>query len=303
MSRRDSELTTESLLVLGAGGQVGRALRDCAPARGVSPTFLDRSHLDITDRDAVARALRGARPGMVINAAAFTDVDGAERQPDCAFAVNRDGPANLADVCAGEGIPLIHLSTDFVFDGTSDRPYGEEAPVCPISVYGQSKAEGEEAVRARLDCHIIVRTSWLFSPYGRNFVKAILRRSGEGQDLCVVNDQTGGPTDAASVAQALIDLGTLVGRGREPWGVYHYCGAPAVSRFAFAEAILDADRRFRVRRPRLRAVTTSEYPTAARRPANAVLDCSRILREFGIGQPDWRPGLARVVEHCRGGCA
>lgn len=301
MGGDDEPLTRGRLLVLGAGGQVGRALRQRAGARRPAPLFLDRRGLDVTDAGAVTDMVRARRPDVVINVAAYTDVDGAEAASATAFAVNRDGPGFLAEACAASGAALLHVSTDYVFDGLSDRDYREDDPVCPLGVYGLSKAAGEAAVGERLDRHLIVRTSWVFSPWRANFVTTILRLAGEQGEMRVVDDQIGGPTDADSVAETLLVLADAVGRGVADWGVYHFSATPPLSRHAFAEEIVAARGPAAGRRPRLTPVATSEYPTPARRPVRAVLDCARIGRVFGVAQPDWRPGLVRVVEARRGG--
>ncbi len=283
-------------VVLGAAGQVGMALREQPAPGDLAMTFLDRRDLDITDGERMARVVAEANPAVVVNAAAYTDVDGAETASATAFAVNRDGPAILAQACDKAAACLIHLSSDFVFDGAAGRPYREDDPVSPRGVYARSKAEGEEAVRTRLERHLILRTSWVFGPHRRNFVRAILERAGAGRELRVVDDQIGDPTAAADIACVLLVLAAAAARGECQWGVYHYSGRPAVSRHDLAAEILARARPRMEHIPRLSPVSTADYPSPAPRPAYSSLDCGRISRVFGIEQPDWRPPLARAVE-------
>jgi dTDP-4-dehydrorhamnose reductase len=283
------------VLVIGAGGQLGRELmlrRDAArwPIVGFS-----RGELDIRDRDGVRRAITDTAPALVINAAAYTEVDKAESECQAAFAVNRDGPANLATACAEAAIPLLHVSTDYVFDGRKEGPYVESDPAAPLSVYGASKLAGEEAVRACLEQHVILRTAWVFGAHGANFVKTIARLAGERPEFGVVDDQLGGPTPAGSIAEALLAVADATGTGNARWGTYHFCGAPATSRCGFARAIVDAAGPYLGRRIVVRPVAAADHPLPARRPANSVLDCGKIGEAFGIVPRPWRAALAEVV--------
>ena len=205
------------LLVTGANGQVGHALA-ALDGPGLTMVALDRARLGITDEEAVRRVVRTHAPDAVINAAAYTAVDRAESEPEAAFAVNRDGPAHLAAACAEAGVPLLHISTDYVFGGTKAEPYVETDPVAPLGVYGQSKWAGEEAVRARLPQHIILRTAWVFSDHGSNFVKTMLRLGREREVLRVVADQHGGPTAASDIAEALVAIARQVIAEPGRWG-------------------------------------------------------------------------------------
>jgi dTDP-4-dehydrorhamnose reductase len=236
-------------------------------------------------------------PTLIINAAAYTKVDQAESEPSAAFAVNGDGPAHLADVCYALGIAMIHVSTDFVFDGHKGSPYREDDPPAPLSVYGQSKLAGEEAVRERLDRHVMIRTAWLYAVYGHNFVKTILRLAAEKETLRVVNDQHGCPTLASDLAQAIL---TIAGRIHRPqaavWGTYHYCGQGATTWYGFAQAIVQFARQFMpLKVQTLEAIPTTQYPTPARRPANSVLDCSKIETAFGISTQPWKQRLEATL--------
>lgn len=287
------------LLVTGAGGQVGHALCAQADAAALPCRGVDHAALDIADAAAVAACLRDAAPRVVANCAAWTDVDGAERNPGAALAANRDGPAVLAAACAAAGIPLLHLSTDHVFDGSGARPWREEDTCAPLGIYGQGKAAGEAAIRERLDRHLILRTSWVFSARGRNFVTAILARARAGGELAVVDDQVGGPTPAPALASALLELaGRCLAGDALPWGTYHLAGQPFVSRHALALAIVGAARArgLLAAAPALREIAAADWPGSALRPTNARLDSGRALRALGLVAPDWRAGLAEVLD-------
>lgn len=284
------------VLVAGGAGQVGRALRDLPAKRDVMLDFAGRDRLDITSSHQINQALDGFQPDVVINVTAYTDVDGAEGAAETAYAVNRDGPAMLAAACDERGVILIHLSTDFVFDGNAKRPYREDDPVNPLGIYGDSKAEGEKAITERLERHIIVRTSWVFSAYRKNFVKSILRLAMEKSELRVVDDQVGAPTAASDIVTALINIALAVSDGEKAWGIYHFCGAPALSRYKFATAIVETARPLLKKMPRLVPSISSDNPYPALRPAFADLNCNRIREQFDISQPDWQGPMAKVIE-------
>ena len=285
----------KTVLVVGAGGQVGRALCARNGRDRVNIVGLTRAELDITDLDLV-RASVAARPfAAVINAAAYTAVDRAESDAAAAYAINRDGPHNLAVACAERGVPLLHISTDYVFDGTAAGAYREDDPVGPTGVYGISKLEGEEAVRAAHPHHIILRTAWVYAASTGNFVATMLRLAAERPELRVVADQRGGPTEAGAIADALLSIVGQLEQGRL-WGTYHFSGAPAVTWHGFAEAIVAVGAARLPQVPVVTAIGTADYPTPARRPANSVLDCSKIEAQFGIRQPDWQASLGTIVE-------
>ena len=232
------------------------------------------------------------KPDLVINAAAYTAVDKAESEPELAFAVNRDGPAALAEACQAIGAPLIHVSTDYVFDGSKRGAYVEEDPVNPASVYGASKEAGESAIRARLPAHVIIRSSWIYAPMGQNFVRTMLRLGRERPELRVVDDQTGSPTAAEELARAVQGAaGALLAGGRD-YGTFHFAGSGSTSWFGLAEAIFELAEG---PRPRLIPIPTSGYPTPARRPANSVLDSSKFARLYGVTARPWRDSLARCL--------
>jgi dTDP-4-dehydrorhamnose reductase len=283
------------ILVFGAAGQIGREVcRGGWPSRyAVLP--LDRKVIDITKSAAVDAILAREAPNLAINLAAYTAVDRAESEADAAWAVNCAGAAHIAAACAESKTSLIHLSTDYVFDGRKPVPYQEGDAVNPLGVYGSSKEAGERAVRAALTQHVILRTAWVFGAYGTNFVKTMLRLAAERPLLRVVADQRGCPTAAADIAAALMVIAERIERGEATWGTYHFAGADAVSWHGFAEAIVDLAAPQLATRPQVEPIITDQYPTPARRPMNSVLDCRKIDEAFGILAPPWRVGLAGVI--------
>jgi dTDP-4-dehydrorhamnose reductase len=283
------------LLVLGAGGQVGHELRRLAWPADYRVAAFDRAGVDITQGEAVAAAFDCERPDIVINAAAYTAVDRAESEPDIAWAGNCAGPGHLAAACRAAGIPLIHISTDYVFDGSKQGPYREDDPVNPLGVYGHSKEAGDRAVREALPEHVILRTAWVYSAHGHNFVKTMLRVAAERPVLRVVADQIGSPTSAGDIAGAIAAIVRRVAAGDRRWGTYHFAGGGAVTWHGFAEAIFELAALWRGAAPKVEAITTADYPTPARRPANSVLDCRHIGEAFGIAPRPWREALAEVI--------
>lgn len=285
-----------SILITGAGGQVGRELVLRGGPHGV--VGLDHRALDIRDRNAVAASIRSNSARILINAAAYTAVDKAESESDAAYAINRDGSAALADACAESGIPLLHLSTDFVFDGHKTGAYSESDPTGPIGVYGASKCAGEAAIRERHNAHLILRVSWVFGAHGNNFVRTMMRLGAERGELRVVDDQYGGPTHAGAIADTLLALANrhLVGEIFN-WGTYHYTGGPVISWHGFAETIFREAYAVGMlpRLPLVHRITTAEYPTPARRPANSALDCSRIRTQLGMSPVEWLAGLRETL--------
>ena len=285
------------ILLTGAGGQVGWAVVGQASAAGLSVADFDRAALDITDSIAVDTAIGDVAPRVVVNAAAYTAVDRAESDAEAAFAVNRDGAANLAYACAAQSVPLIHLSTDYVFDGSKATPYTEEDAVAPLGVYGASKWAGEEAVRTAETDAVILRTAWVYGVHGHNFVKTILRLARKRAELRVVDDQFGTPTYAGDLADAILTLAhRLCTDGAPPhgFGTFHATNAGATTWCGFAQAIVDAaippdDR------PAVTVITTAEYPTPARRPANSVLDCGKLARVYDLTLRPWQAALGAML--------
>jgi dTDP-4-dehydrorhamnose reductase len=286
-----------TILVFGSGGQLGTELLRAAWPAGLTIVGLPRAACDIADPAAVAAALDVHRPHLIVNAAAYTAVDRAENEAAAAYRINRDGPETLGAAAFGQGIAVIHVSTDYVFDGCKQGAYHESDPTGPLGIYGLSKLDGETALAAATPDHVILRTSWVFGAQGSNFVKTMLRLAGERPTLSVVGDQRGCPTPADSLGQAIAAVTGAILDGNPGRGIYHLCGDQPISWHGFAAAIFEnvAARGGKV--PVLQAIPTTSYPTAARRPANSVLDCRRIEADFGIAPLDWRLGLARLLEH------
>jgi dTDP-4-dehydrorhamnose reductase len=289
-----------NVVVVGSGGMLGWEVVELLKGAGHNVAALDIPQIDITKRESVRSVLGGiGSPGLLINCAAYTAVDKAESEPEAAFAANRDGPANLADECERLRIPLIHISTDYVFNGKSERPYREEDAADPLNVYGLSKWEGEEAVRSRLARHLIVRTSWLYGSRGQNFVKTMLKLGKEREELKVVSDQYGCPTWSCDLAGCLVRIGerTLSGSEKVPWGTYHFCGEGITTWYHFTLAILDeARRRESARIAVVSPVPSSSYPTIAARPMYSALDCGKIEASLGIAPPPWEKSLAGLMD-------
>jgi dTDP-4-dehydrorhamnose reductase len=283
-------VTRPTILLTGVGGQVGYELARLLPAHG-EVALLDRSRLDLADADAIRATVRAIKPELIVNAAAYTAVDQAEREPELADAINATAPAIFAEEAKRLGAILIHYSTDYVFDGNASAPYGEDAATDPLSVYGRSKLNGEHAIAATEGANVVLRTSWVYGLRGRNFLLTIRRLAAERDELSIVADQFGVPNWSRALAAA---TAALVGRGlpylSERRGLYHLSGTGTASWFEFARAILGA-----VDRPRLVAITTAQYPTAARRPAYAVLSADKFTRTFGFGLPGWRAMLHDCV--------
>ncbi len=291
------------ILVFGNAGQVSRAIVRAAPKVGIEVTALGRKHADITDGAAVRDAVARVRPAAVVNAAAHTAVDRAEGEPGAAFAANAEGAGHVAEACQMAAIPLVHISTDYVFDGRKQGGYVETDPVNPLGVYGRSKLAGERAVATACSRHLILRTSWVYSSDGNNFVRTMLRLAEERKELSVVDDQHGCPTTADDLAALVCALlarpDGLDGR----WGVYHAAGSGATSWFGFASEV------FRQREelvgpepPVVHAVPTSANPTPAPRPANSVLDCGLLRTTFGLDVPFWSDSLRRCLRTLLGVC-
>lgn len=278
------------LLVFGKTGQVATELQRRLPA-GVQAVFLGRDHADLTDPAACAAAIADGRTEAVINAAAWTAVDKAESEEALASVVNGDAPTAMAQACAKARIPFLHISTDYVFSGRGDQPFRPGDPVAPLGAYGRSKLKGEEGVRAAGGQHLILRTSWVFSAHGANFVKTMLRLGRERETLNVVADQHGGPTPAATIADALL-VAVQAMKAGAPGGTHHFSGAPDTTWADFAREIMTRAGLS----CRIGGIPTRDYPTPAQRPLNSRLDCSALEAAFGIPRPDWRSGLDEVLK-------
>lgn len=284
------------VVVTGADGQLGRALARTSWPPGCTLHRLSRHDLDIRDAPSVLNRLRQIEPGIIVNAAAYTDVDGAERDPETAAAVNCTAVHSLALASREIGSALIHISTDFVFDGTRRTPYAESDYINPLGVYARTKADGEERLRAALDRHIIIRTSWLFSAHGRNFLTTMLRLARTRTEISVVDDRHGCPTPAASLASAIAVVASRMrSGGATPWGTYHLCGAPPTTWFGFAERIFAAAAPWLDHPVRLKAISGSDFPTPAPRPQSTILDCRRLREQFLIDLPNWADALRDTV--------
>lgn len=284
-----------NVLQFGTTGQVARALTASAPAAGVSIHAFSRREADLADPDACAAAiLESGSVDAVINAAAYTAVDQAEADEAAACVINAASPGVMARACALRGVPFLHISTDYVFDGRAKRAYVEDDATNPLNAYGRSKLAGEQSVLDAGGCAIVLRTSWVFSSQGNNFVRTMLRLASKRNELQVIDDQHGGPTAASDIAEALLTVVRACTAGRGRGGVFHYCGAPVTTWRHFAEAIfplaLPAQRR-----PQVRPIPTEAYPTPAVRPRNSALACGKIRSVFGIAQPSWERSLQQVI--------
>ncbi len=288
---------TVRLLVIGETGQVATELaRVVDPA--ISVTTVGRASLDLADPAAAAAYVRTGAADVIVNAAAYTAVDKAEAEEALATRVNGAAPGAMAEAAAARGIPFLHISTDYVFDGAGDRPWREDDLTGPLGAYGRSKLAGEIAVAAAGGPYAILRTAWVFAGHGGNFVRTMLRVGRDRDRLTVVDDQWGGPTAAADIAQALVTLAKAFAAGDGVSGVFHFCGAPQTTWRRFAEEIFRQANWDKA--PVVAPIRTDEWPTPAMRPHNSVLDCQRIFETYGIKQPDWRHALAPVLSEIEG---
>ncbi|MFC1877166.1 dTDP-4-dehydrorhamnose reductase [Thermodesulfobacteriota bacterium] len=292
-----------SILVVGAKGQLGWELIRQGEAFDGDVVGVDVDELDITHQSAVQAYFNQQMFSIVINAAAYTAVDQAEKESKIVFSVNRDGPRNLALACNEKSIPLVHISTDYVFDGLKSSPYREDDLPSPVGVYAHSKAEGELWVVKAARRHIIVRTAWLYGVHANNFVKTMLRLGREKTDLRVVNDQYGCPTSAAALAAAILIIcrKILTSDNLNAWGVYHYCDAGETTWYGFAGKIFDIAVNYEILAfQKLVPITTKEYSTPAKRPHNSVLSCEKIQRIFNIQRKPWEENLEEVMQRLYG---
>jgi dTDP-4-dehydrorhamnose reductase len=285
-----------TLLVFGGDGQVGRAIAARRPPDGWRLVTASRNEADITRADAVTRLVSRLQPDAVVNAAAFTAVDDAEAVPRRAHQVNGEGAGIVAAAALRVGAPIIHLSTDYVFDGRASRPWFEDDPVGPLSVYGVTKEAGEQAVRRIHSGHVILRTSWVFGDHGKNFVKTMLRLGAERPLLRIVADQHGCPTAASDLADAIWRLAMQATPAtHDVFGTFHYAGRGPTTWFEFARRIFAEARRHGMPSPEVEPIASQAYPTPARRPAYSVLDCDKIGAVHGIVPPSWQDGLAACI--------
>lgn len=284
------------LLVTGSKGQAATSLAARgAVSSGFEVIAAGRPMLDLADPAGVAAAIEALRPDIVVNAAAYTAVDKAEQEREQAFAINRDGARAVARAARALGVPLIHLSTDYVYDGGKPAPYVESDPTGPLGVYGQSKLAGEQAVLDELPTALILRTSWVYSPFGTNFVKTMLRLAKDRDVLRVVDDQTGNPTAALDIADAILRIAPGLAAGAEG-GIYHVAGEGHVTWCGLARHIFAVSRDMGGPTARVEAITTADYPTPARRPAHSWLSTDRFAARFGFRLPRWQASVRHTVE-------
>lgn len=284
------------LLILGGNGQLGQELAALCMARGVPAVVATKAACDIAERDQVSAAVGSSRPDIIVNAAAYTQVDGAESNADLAFRVNRDGPDILAELSASAGLPLIHISTDYVFDGAKPSPYTEQDELSPLGVYGLSKEGGEAAIRRKQPRHIILRTAWVYGRFGKNFLKTMLALANARDSWGVVDDQVGTPSATEDIAQAVLCAAERAVAVDAPWGTYHFAGAAEGSWHAFASDIIAEQAKYTGRRPQIKAITTAEYPTAARRPQNSRLNSDLFASTFGYRAKPWNERIPSIVQ-------
>ncbi|MEM8772610.1 MAG: dTDP-4-dehydrorhamnose reductase [Pseudomonadota bacterium] len=277
------------ILLFGKDGQVARSLQE--EAGSVAVTALGSAECNLLTPGAGATAIAGRSPDVIINAAAYTAVDKAEEERDAAQRLNADAPVELARAAKDAGAVFIHISTDYVFNGADEHAYSEQDETAPLNHYGDSKRAGEEGILDLNSEAVILRTSWVFSEFGANFVKTMLRLGAERDQLSIVDDQIGGPTPARDIARTLLTIAGKKHRGAPGDGVYHFQGRPSVSWAAFAEKIFE----IAGLKTGIEKISTAAYPTPASRPLNTVLDCARIERDFGLAAPDWRIGLRAVI--------
>lgn len=290
------------VLVTGAQGQVGHELLRRVPA-GFSVSGFGSLDLDITNADQILTVFNEIKPELIINAAAYTAVDKAETDVVRAYAVNSDGVGFLAAAAEKLSIPLLHISTDYVFSGDGNKPYTPDEVTHPAGIYGLSKLSGEQRLIEQCSRHLVLRTSWVFGAYGNNFVKTMLRLGVDRETLSVVADQCGAPTSAGSIADTLWALASIFQReGRLDWGVYHYSGAPACTWYDFANEIFTQSVKLGLleKSPKVRAITTAEYPTPAKRPMWSVLDCRKLADRYELHPSDWGQELRLVLQQLGG---
>lgn len=284
------------ILVLGSNGQLGRCLADQFSGSDYETIFTSRADLDIADLSGAKDKITKLRPDLIINASAYTAVDKAEKDRDVAYLINHVAVANIAQICAELGCGLIHMSTDYVFDGATTQPYKETDATNPQGVYGDSKLQGELAIQASGCQHLIIRTAWVFSEYGNNFLKTMLRLGRERNQLSIVGDHIGCPTYAQDIAKTIVALVAPMKEQGFCSGIFHYCGDKACSWYEFAQAIFAAAAQGGLTVPeRVNAISSKEYPTLAARPAYSVLDCASLAKTFELAPSDWQRAIPMVI--------
>lgn len=285
------------IAIVGAEGQVGKEVAELGQNQGHVIFPFSKAELDITCLIQTEEKITACAPDILINAAAYTAVDKAEQESNLAFAINRDGVKNLAHCCKKLNIPLLHISTDYIFAGNNTKPYKEDELAAPINIYGKSKWEGEEILRETLPQHIILRVSWVFGRYGHNFVKTILRLATQKKELSIVSDQIGSPTSATSIAATLLTLIDNISLGKILWGTYHFSSEPIVSWYEFAEKIIDYAKPYTALQiEKINAIKTSDYPTPAQRPKYSVLDMNKLKSVYNIYPGNWEKDLPLIIK-------
>jgi dTDP-4-dehydrorhamnose reductase len=289
------------VLVIGSKGQLGCCLADQLSDTGYEIIFTSRAEIDIADLVSTKVKITALCPTIVINASAYTAVDKAEDDQYEAEKINHIAVANIASTCSEIGCWLIHISTDYVFDGAASHPYGEDAETNPQGVYGDSKLKGELAIQSTGCKYLIIRTAWVYSEYGNNFLKTMLRLGADRDELSIVGDQIGCPTYAQDIAKSIVSILSCLDLKRSSSGIYHYCGDEPCSWYDFARAIFSEAEIHGLKSPsNIKSITTVEYPTPAIRPPYSVLDCSKIEDVFGVTRSNWRDGIKIVIDRLQG---
>jgi dTDP-4-dehydrorhamnose reductase len=284
------------VLVFGGDGQLGRDLARTAATMPIELQALPRSAADIADRASVERALREFRPAVAVNAAAYTRVDDAEIEIAAAERGNVEGPRVLAGACAAAAIPIVHVSTDYVFDGSKQTPYVESDPIAPIGVYGRTKADGETEIRSAATPHVILRVSWLYGEFGNNFLKTVLRLARERDSLRIVADQRGCPTSTRDLGKAILRIAPKLAAGEAVAGTYHFAGDGETTWHGFASEVVKRFAAASGRKPEVVPIATADYPTRAVRPQNSSLDCSKFHNLFGFKGRAWQQEVAEITD-------
>lgn len=285
------------ILTIGSSGQVAQAMSERSIKAGVQNESIGRPTLDILRPESIEAAIDRAEPTIIVNAAAYTAVDRAEKDPSSAFELNATAPEHLAKAADARGIPLVHISTDYVFDGKNADSYREDDSIAPLGVYGQSKAQGERKVLEASPRSVILRTAWVYSPFGNNFVKTMLRLAAERESVSVVDDQVGNPTNALDIADGILSICRHLGqRGEQAaYGLYHMTARGHASWADLAEKVFDIHRQETGKTVHLNRISSSEYPTPVERPNNSQLDSEKLKNTFSVMLPDWKTSVEAVV--------
>ncbi|MEO0955521.1 MAG: dTDP-4-dehydrorhamnose reductase [Pseudomonadota bacterium] len=286
------------ILCIGENGQVARSLIQTASSMDINLNARGRAQLDLLDRDSIVRSVTEVSPSIIINAGAYTAVDKAESDVDAAMDLNARAPRHLAEIAEDHSIPLIHYSTDYVFDGEHTEPYDEDHEVSPSSVYGRSKLLGENAIAESTSRFIILRTAWVYGPYGNNFVKTMLRLAQDRAEVSVVCDQLGNPTSSLDIARATLKICQKLNEteGSHVWGRFHMVGSGTASWAEFAQEIFDISSTLNGPTASVRSITSEEYPSPVKRPMNSRLNCSKLEETYGVSLPEWKTSLAETID-------